>query len=655
MSYVRPSVFGVPRAGQALLLCLLLLLFVAGLSAVVVKVAREHVSFTTTMRDRAQSRLLCEAGIEYALLQLDRGEWLGKLQKANRITHLGAVPAGRSDKGSPSRGRFEVVVERCRREEPAAPAEDKLLAEMPPPLLRITATGIVDGQQCTRTTYASDPTDLWSCALNVYQVDWGQPAHRRAAVTSVGDTGTESLVQELRTIPGSGRLALGARSDPIFAGIDPGTVSVLCREAEGLRALWRAEAQVEDREPGRYRLDGAAGVLDFAPGERGKTVVIRYDYLRRVPKSPGPFVFVVPYTPMVPNTEALWDAAGRRLRRDAVRPRLQGHYGLDEERGEFFFTEHDTWIPVRTPYAFQGTRFTGPVRVNGDLEWSGRNLLYLCAAENETVAVTGTHRYRPGAQVFVTHEEGQTIAAADRPSAHVLEGAPWHWPPPLSLAFYRELTDRRLGGDGLYLNNPGHRQDPAEAVREWARESSRNWRGGVYSPPGAELDLATMELPANGVVFAEGNVNVRGIPAAGTRLTIVSGGTIYVESSVGPPVPVAGQAEGGSLALIAAQHVCVNTTQFPSRAAGGVEAHLHALVWARGGTFGAVAAPTGPGQHGQRNRLLVRGSVSVNIAYPADRWARAFTSVEFMHDWSLRSPTRRPPWLVCEATGGTGR
>ena len=55
--------FGVPRTGQALVLSLLLLLFVVGLSAVVVKVARDHVSFTTTMRDRAQSRLLCDAGV----------------------------------------------------------------------------------------------------------------------------------------------------------------------------------------------------------------------------------------------------------------------------------------------------------------------------------------------------------------------------------------------------------------------------------------------------------------------------------------------------------------------------------------------------------------------------------------------------------------
>jgi len=653
--------FGVPRTGQALVLSLLLLLFVVGLSAVVVKVARDHVSFTTTMRDRAQSRLLCDAGVEYALHQLDRGDWLGKLQKANRLTHAAEVPAGQGDKGSPSRGRFRLVVERCGWDAPS-PAPGKPLAEMPPPLLRITSTGFVRGQQYTRATYASDPTDLWLYALNVYQVDWARDIRRRDAVTDLGDTGAESLIQELRTVPGGGRLALGARSEPVFAGVDPATVSVLLRGRDDLRALRRAEA--EGSRQGEYRLDGAAGTIDFSPKDAGKTVQIRYDYFRRIPKSPGPFAFSVPYTPMVPNTEAVWDASGRPLVREAVRPRLQGHYGLDEARGRFFFTEHDTWIPVRTPHAFRGTRFTGPVRVNGDVEWSGRNLLYLC--EGETVAAAGRHRIQGIAEggtgqatcpteVFIVDERGATSVLRS-PSAHFLEGAPWHWPPPLSVAFYRGLTDRRLGGDGLYLDNSGQRQDPAEAVREWTRESSRNWHGHVYDPPGIELDLNRREPPANGVVFAEGNVRVRGIQASGTQLTVVSGGSIYVESSVGPPVPVAGQAEGGSLALIAAEHVCVNTTKLARPIAGtGSNAYLRALVWAREGTFAAVAMSGGPGQHSRRNRLLVQGAVSVNVSFPAEHWAAAFTSVEYMHDPSLRSPTRRPPWLVGEATGGAGR
>src|SRR5205085_6956732 len=40
------------------------------------------------------------------------------------------------------------------------------------------------------------------------------------------------------------------------------------------------------------------------------------------------------------------------------------------------------------------------------------------------------------------------------------------------------------------------------------------------------------DYPANGVFYAEGSIRVRGTVAAGKQLTMVSGGTIYIEGNL---------------------------------------------------------------------------------------------------------------------------
>jgi hypothetical protein len=101
------------------------------------------------------------------------------------------------------------------------------------------------------------------------------------------------------------------------------------------------------------------------------------------------------------------------------------------------------------------------------------------------------------------------------------------------------------------------------------------------------LFFTSFDYPENGVIFAPGNVRVKGnlpvsyraldangLPApAGTvipneyNLTIVSGGTIYVEGSILrpsdyiPALPL-GDASNTHVALLAKDHVCLNTTQF---------------------------------------------------------------------------------------------
>ncbi|HPT97214.1 MAG TPA: hypothetical protein PLU39_05025 [Armatimonadota bacterium] len=73
--------------------------------------------------------------------------------------------------------------------------------------------------------------------------------------------------------------------------------------------------------------------------------------------------------------------------------------------------------------------------------------------------------------------------------------------------------------------------------------------------------------PFNGVIFAEGNVRIRGrLPRdtehGGMRLTVVSRGTIYLEGNLLKGDPAPGMAPQSFLAVLARDYVCLNTTQF---------------------------------------------------------------------------------------------
>jgi hypothetical protein len=70
--------------------------------------------------------------------------------------------------------------------------------------------------------------------------------------------------------------------------------------------------------------------------------------------------------------------------------------------------------------------------------------------------------------------------------------------------------------------------------------------------------------PFNGVIYAEGNIRIRGIIPVDHQLTVVSGATIYVEGSI-----LKGDADSNpatpsfsALSLLARDYVCLNTTQF---------------------------------------------------------------------------------------------
>ncbi len=76
----------------------------------------------------------------------------------------------------------------------------------------------------------------------------------------------------------------------------------------------------------------------------------------------------------------------------------------------------------------------------------------------------------------------------------------------------------------------------------------------------------------NGVIYAEGNIRIRGMLAKNQQLTIVSNRTIYIEGNLlkyrDPAQPIdsldpwRGGDQSCGLALLARDYICVNTTQF---------------------------------------------------------------------------------------------
>ncbi len=177
-------------------------------------------------------------------------------------------------------------------------------------------------------------------------------------------------------------------------------------------------------------------------------------------------------------------------------------------------------------------------------------------------------------------------------------------------------------GRGIYINNradvlrePGLFGGPTVRSEFLRLVDSRNWQGPYYVPPGAiirlnpfgftiqltrgrwrapngaatnavtmvcaylpdgrlsqdlldpSLNKAAVGLPFvsdfSGVIFAEGNVRIRGLIPTGKQLTIVSGGNIFIEGNLmktrlpnGQPDPL------GTIALLAKENIVVNTTLF---------------------------------------------------------------------------------------------
>lgn len=85
-------------------------------------------------------------------------------------------------------------------------------------------------------------------------------------------------------------------------------------------------------------------------------------------------------------------------------------------------------------------------------------------------------------------------------------------------------------------------------------------------------DKKTKHIDGNGVIYAEGNIRIRGMLPPGMQLTVASNQNIYIEGSLlkyrDPEKPVddtdpyRGADNSCGLALLARENICVNTTQF---------------------------------------------------------------------------------------------
>lgn len=90
-----------------------------------------------------------------------------------------------------------------------------------------------------------------------------------------------------------------------------------------------------------------------------------------------------------------------------------------------------------------------------------------------------------------------------------------------------------------------------------------NLRAGVLEPVG---QTRIYDYPENGIVFAEGSIRVRGLSGVGNMepqpLTIVSGGTIYIEGNLMQLRGSSAAASGWQISLLAQDNVVVNPTAF---------------------------------------------------------------------------------------------
>ena len=594
------------RTGQAAVLALFVLLIVAFALVVLTATLMGSMRRTELHQERLQAQYLAEMGIEYALEQLNHGDWLQQER-----------PIRFASEQIPEAGNFQVEVT-------DVPGTAELC---------IVSVGREEsGRQAQISVRTANPTELTRHIRNVYNYDYAKDKFDEDAVVEFGThgVGVNGIVQELVTVPPSGKVTLACVSDPAFGGLIPNSESITTWFGERYR-----RREILPPAQDEYVVDYFRAKLTFSPVNAGDKLLVFYDYLRRVPRPPGPYVFQLPYTPARDRSELVLGPDGQSFFRDRVFPQLQDHYFFEPDTGALRFSEHNTAQPLVTNYHFLGTRMTGSIRVNGSVRWGNRNLVYLFRSRGDQVEVSGTYQYRPGAKVSLVADTGREIdplQAASECYVHKAEPAPLV---PLALNAYGKLADRERGGDGLYICNPKDRQDFPSLAAEWQAGVGGAWQGDTYEPPGEEIDLGDTRLPRNGVIYGEGNLRIEGRLPEATQLTVVSAGTIYIEGDLQKSDPCS------TVALLADQHVCINAARMRRKTSlAKLQLYVAALIYARRGSFAVV-----PGG-GDNNELIVYGAINENRAYPNAEWARAFGAIEHVYDAALRDRTRRPPDLV---------
>ncbi|MBC7327828.1 hypothetical protein H5T87_06905 [bacterium] len=153
---------------------------------------------------------------------------------------------------------------------------------------------------------------------------------------------------------------------------------------------------------------------------------------------------------------------------------------------------------------------------------------------------------------------------------------------------------------GIYINNFSdiqYRHNIENLRLDWLRRqvTPTSWSGSVYVPPGVEIFLEPRPYPndpnilttsitivrhdrafpdgtytriywlrdVKPIIYAEGNIRIKGRLAPNEALTVVSNGTIYIEGMLGTPWDERPN-DLSAIALLAADAICLNTTQVPT-------------------------------------------------------------------------------------------
>lgn len=139
--------------------------------------------------------------------------------------------------------------------------------------------------------------------------------------------------------------------------------------------------------------------------------------------------------------------------------------------------------------------------------------------------------------------------------------------------YYFTITrsDTRSGLSAVWSDPDGNpRLDWGSTVR-MPYPDAENGRTLVWYEPG-HTTPTQRRIAGNGVIYAEGNIRIRGMLPPGMRLTVVSNQNIYIDGSVlknrpsNTTINPSGNYRGADskcgIALLARQNVVVNTTQF---------------------------------------------------------------------------------------------
>lgn len=609
--------------GQSLILVLAILLVIPLLGLMFLRLVVGDIDFVTRREGMVTADLLAQSGMEYALFMLNHGDWL---DRPRPFRYDGVVGSG----------RFRVTVSGDRSSN----------------VLTVVSEGM--GQcrgKCRYTAQVSNPANMTGFAMCVgnHDVQAGRP---KPAVVQIGSEGVaaNSVTQEVLRIPDSGAVMVGGGRDPHFGGVVVGSDYVIDENGSAL-----TRDSVGPVSAGHYVISYADGRIVFSASDQGRCVYVIYDYLRTVPLPPSQLVVKLADDPVRELSERVHDCNGRQFQHSSIFPDTQGGYFIDYDRASLRLSGFDAGASLRTTFSLLGTRISGPVHVNGDIEWCHLNRLYMIEGRDDVISVTGEFRYAPGSRVQIMTEKHSVtdVRAANLMPRSYRDAAPSVPIPLVGLAWLRRQADPARGGDGLYIDNSqdverevigptgsGDRTNWAGQAlyREWQGTEGRYWENGVFHAPGRMLDLTSLaeEEARNGLIFAEGNLRLKGRVPAGRRLTIVSANNIYIEGSIWSSEP------DSSVAIVAERSICINLSELDPVGAEGVSLgmYVNAAVVARTGTLAVI--PGGA----TNSELLFNGAIYMNEVYPNIEWAKAFASITYLYDPGLRRSGTSPRFLA---------